>query len=55
MLTLYPLDVGVYDWAIDMGLFAPKGERESTSAFIGSFTTASMEHSHYVDGVRDAG
>jgi len=27
VLTLYPVDVGVYEWAIDQGLFTPKKPR----------------------------
>lgn len=52
VLTLYPLDRGVYDWAIERGWFAPKQEKHSSPKFIGSFTTASMDHHHYEAGVR---
>jgi len=54
VLTLYPLDTGVYEWAISRGLFTPKQEKHSSPAFIGSFTTASMPHHHYENGVRVA-
>jgi hypothetical protein len=50
VLTLYPLDVGVYEWAIDRGLFTPKKPHESSPDFIGGFTTASQPHDHYEDG-----
>ena len=49
-LTKYPLDVGVYDWAIEVGLFKPKKPHETTTEFIQCFTTASQEHFHYIDG-----
>lgn len=49
-LTKYPLDVGVYDWAIEKGLFKPKKPHETTTEFIQRFTTASQEHYHYEDG-----
>jgi hypothetical protein len=52
VLTLYPLDTGVYEWAIERGWFTPKQEKHSTREFIGSFTTASMDHYHYEGGVR---
>lgn len=52
VLTLYPLDTGVYEWTISERLFAPKQEKHSTRQFIGSFTTASMEHHHYEHGRR---
>jgi hypothetical protein len=54
VLTLYPLDTGVYEWAIERGWFAPKREKHHAQDFIGSFTTASMDHQHYERGVRQA-
>lgn len=51
-LTLYPVDVGVYEWAIEQGLFTPKKPHEREPAFIGGFTTASQPHDHYEDGQR---
>jgi hypothetical protein len=52
VLTLYPVDVGVYEWAIDHGLFTPKKPHEHEAPFIGGFTTASQPHRHYEDGAR---
>jgi hypothetical protein len=49
-LTLYPVDIGVYDWAISKGFFRPSKPHQTTSDFIGRFTSASMEHHHYQDG-----
>jgi hypothetical protein len=49
-LTLYPVDVGLYEWAIDTGMFQPRNPQESTAEFIGGFTDATMEHYHYEDG-----
>lgn len=40
MLTAYPLDVGVYDWAVKRGDFTLKSAREGSSEFIGAFTWA---------------
>ena len=51
VLTRYPVDVGVFDWAIDSGLFEPRKPHESAPSFIGGFTTASQEHDHYEDGI----
>ena len=51
VLTLYPLDTGVYEWAIARGWFTPKREEHSSPQFIGGLTTASMSHNHYEDGV----
>ena len=52
VLTLYPIDVGVYEWAIEKGLFTPKKPHETEAEFIASFTTASQPHHHYEDGRR---
>jgi hypothetical protein len=51
-LTLYPVDTGIYDWAIAEGLFRPDKPHQATPGFIGRFTSASMEHHHYEDGRR---
>jgi hypothetical protein len=50
VLTEYPLNIGVYDWAIQEGYFKPKTEAHTSPEFIGKFTTASQEHFHYEDG-----
>lgn len=55
LLTWYPLDAGVYDYAVANNLFAPKKPHHTEPSFIGSFTTAYVEHHHYVDGVREGG
>jgi hypothetical protein len=54
VLTLYPVDIGVHEWAIARSLFTPKQEKHSSSAFIGSFTTASLPHHDYENGKRVA-
>lgn len=51
-LTLYPVDQGAYEWAIERGLFQPRKPREFTPEFIGGFSAANMEHYHYEDGER---
>ena len=50
--TLYPLDTGVYDWTLDEGYFSPTQPSQTTSEFIGRFTSVSMEHHHHEDGQR---
>lgn len=52
ILTKYPTNCGVYDWAIEKSFFNVKKEEQRTPAFIGSFTSASMEHYHFEDGVK---
>jgi hypothetical protein len=50
-LTKYPLDIGVYEWAIERGAFKLKHEYQTEPKFIGRFSSASMEHDHYEDGL----
>jgi hypothetical protein len=49
-LTLYPVGIGAYNWAVQEGLFKPKKAEHSLPSFIQSFTSASQEHYHYEDG-----
>ncbi len=53
ILTLYPLDVGVYDWAIENGFFTTKKDYQTSPEFIQRFSSASQEHYHYQNGVCD--
>jgi hypothetical protein len=46
-LTAYPLDLSVWEWAIERGYFIPKREEQTSSNFIGNFSSASQEHYHY--------
>jgi len=56
VLTAYPVDVGVMDWAIERNFFnvekANNAVKLKDPEFIASFTTASQEHFHYSDGKR---
>lgn len=49
-LTQYPVDAGVYDWAIENKWFIPKDSKHMTPDFIGSFTSVRQEHYHYEEG-----
>lgn len=53
ILTKYPINVGVYDWAVEEGIFNVKKEEHRTSSFIGRFTSAAQEHYHYMNGEID--
>lgn len=53
VLTKYPLDQGVYDWAVSRGLFTPKKPEHGSPIFIGKFTSASMDHFHFEDGIME--
>jgi hypothetical protein len=49
-LTAFPVDVGVYDWAVAAGYFAPTRDDQRGPEFIQRFSSASQEHYHYEDG-----
>jgi hypothetical protein len=53
-LTEYPVDRGVFDWALEnrMTNLSPEKllEKSRQPEFIGGFTTASQEHYHYENG-----
>lgn len=53
VLTWYPLNQGVYQWAIENGAFEPRKEHEHTANFIQNFSCASQDHYHFEDGVAD--
>lgn len=50
-LTLYRLDVGAYDWAIQQGHFQPTKPHHSTPDFIAHFSGGDV-HFHYESGRR---
>ncbi len=51
ILTCYPLNIGVYDWAIKEEYFTPKKEHQKTPEFISKFSAAALRHYHIEDGV----
>jgi len=53
ILSKYPINIGVYDWAVENGLFEVKKDSETSSQFIQKFTSASQEHYHFESGERD--
>lgn len=54
ILTEYPVDEGVFDWAIEHNLFKPKPDKRLDAVFIGRFTSGAQEHFHYVAGRRNS-
>lgn len=53
VLTCYPLNISVYEWAIEEEYFVPKKAHESTPQFMQNFSSASQEHYHYLEGQLD--
>jgi len=51
-LTLYRVDVGAYDWAVQNGYFRPTKPHHSTPEFIAGFSGGDV-HFHYESGKRD--
>lgn len=50
-LTMYRLDVGAYEWAIENGQFRPTKPHHSTPEFISNFSGGEI-HFHYEAGKR---
>ncbi|MCY1237773.1 hypothetical protein D9M72_504820 [compost metagenome] len=50
VLTKYPVDISVYDWAIENGSFKVKKPQDTQSDFIAKFSSAAQEHMHFEDG-----
>lgn len=53
MITEYPVDAGVYDWAVASGAFRPSKPKHSEPCVHRRVTTAAQAHEHFTDGVRD--
>jgi hypothetical protein len=49
-LTAYPVNLGIYGWALEKGYFTPKRDDQKTASFIGNFSSASQPHEHYENG-----
>lgn len=52
MLTQYPLNESVYDWAINKRVFEPSSPQHLKPEFIERFSSAALEHYHYENGLR---
>jgi hypothetical protein len=50
VLTAYPVDIGVYDWAVKNGFFKPKQGEHTSPRFVQQFTSVRQEHYHYEAG-----
>lgn len=55
LLTGYPLDSSVYDWAVSNSFFRPDKSHQLSPKFISRFTSAHLPHFHFVEGKRDDG
>lgn len=50
VLTAYPIDEGVYDWAVRNGTFVVKPERHRLPEFIQRFSGGAQPHAHFEGG-----
>jgi hypothetical protein len=50
LLTCYPSNRLVYEWAIENEYFKVKRDHQKSPAFIGSFTSGSQNHYHFEEG-----
>lgn len=50
ILSVYPIDMLLYDWVIEKGYFEVKKDYQTSSKFIEQFSSASTEHYHYEKG-----
>jgi len=53
LLTAYPLNQSVYDWAIERGFFTPKEPYQKETRFLAKFSSAHLEHYHFIEGERE--
>lgn len=52
-LTKYPIDIAIYDWAIENKFFEPKNEFQKNARSIANYSSAHLEHYHFEDGFSD--
>jgi len=50
LLTAYPIDQPVYDWAVQSQIIRPTKDEQQTAQFIQNFSSAHLEHYHYEVG-----
>lgn len=53
-LNELPINIPLYDWAIQEDFFKPSKEYQKESKFIQNFTCASIDHWHFEEGYCEA-
>ncbi len=53
ILTKYPVNISVYDWALETKNFKIKTDKDCSREFIQKFSSAAQEHSHYENGIEE--
>ena len=55
VLTAYPVDEGVFDWALRTGVLTGRARtRGDEPEFVASFSSVHQDHYHYVNGIEGA-
>jgi len=49
-LTEYPVDIGVFEWAVGNQYFSPSNTAQTSPEFVQKFSSASQQHYHFEDG-----
>lgn len=49
ILTRYPIDIPVFDWAIKNGFFTPNNEQQGAKTKA-NFSSSYLEHYHFTNG-----
>jgi len=52
LLTCYPVDMGLYDWAVSVGRIRPLDPEDPNPEYVANFNTDGFGHEHYRDGVK---
>jgi hypothetical protein len=50
ILTKYPININLYEWALDNNFLEIKNESQKNPKFIEQFSCASTEHYHFEEG-----
>lgn len=50
VLTKYPVNIPLFDWAIERGFFTPKSELQQGPKTKANFSSAPLEHYHFTNG-----
>lgn len=53
ILTKYPIDRTVYEWAVNTNTFVPASRKQCSADFVQRFSSAHLEHYHYENGQVD--
>lgn len=50
VLTKYPVDIPLFEWALENGCFKPENELQKNAKTVENFNSAYLEHYHFEKG-----